>query len=155
MDNSVYTYSDHFIKVDEDFMRPDCDYWEKYGKLHIPKNAKKFFDGRQPGYRIKAVHPSPSFWGNSQNNVTVLKKFTEQLFANQVEWSDPNHICKHCGRFYDPAYEFIEDETILSFLEGQWGDEKWPDYCPECEQDFYDFCNNAAQAFYDRDKIKD
>lgn len=155
MDNSVYTYSDHFIKIDEEFMRPDCDNWEKYGKLHIPKSVKKFFDGQQPGYRIKAEHPSPSFWGNSQDNESVLKKFTEQLFADQVEWSDPNHICKHCGRFYDPAYEFIEDETILNFLEGEWGDEKWPDYCPECEHDFYDFCNNAAQAFYDRDKIKD
>lgn len=155
MDDSVYTYSDHFIKVDENLMRPDCDSWEKYGMIHISGPAKKLFEGRQPGYRIKAEHPSPSFWGNSQDSKSVIKKFIEQQKAGQVGWSDPNHVCKHCGRFYDPAYEFIEDETILNFLEGQWGDGVWPDYCPECEHDFYDFCANAAQAFYDRDKIKD
>ena len=117
MNNSVYTYSDHFILADGDLMRPDCDSWEKYGMIRIPEQAKRLFDGHSPGYRIKAEHPSPSFWGNSQDSETVLKKFTEQLFAGLVGWSDPNHVCKHCGRFYDPQHmSLLKMKQFLIFL---------------------------------------
>ena len=86
--------------------------------------------------------------------IECKENLVKAMFDDEVEWVDPNKQCKHCGRYFDPSYEFIEDEDLLAFCMDGNDEYKYPDYCPECIQDLYDFCNDAESAFKERDKIK-
>lgn len=86
------------------------------------------------------------------------EEFIKAMNEGKVEWSNPNKRCKHCGRVYDPSYEFIEDETLLEFCNCgtyEYPEDSFPDYCPECIEKCYEYCNDAVAAFAKDDVIKD
>lgn len=137
---------------------------ENYGIFEIPEEAAKLIKDKPYPYRLKVEHDEPSLWGHYKPHTTpekfaeIKKAFIEACKKGEVEWSDPNKQCHHCGRYFDPAYDFIEDETLLNFCNGgteEYPEDRFPDYCPECIEKLYDFCNDAVAAFAKDDVIKE
>lgn len=128
---------------------------DKYGGFLIPDEAHKLIEEHHEWpfpYTLYAEHESKGLWWKYDED--AKQAFLKEMSEGKVKWSNPNKQCKHCGRIFDPAYEFIEDEDLLAFCMDEHGDYKYPNYCPSCIQELYDFCNDAEAAFAERDVIK-
>ena len=152
----------HIVGVSNIGMTLDCSNSKCYGVFPVPEEAAKLIDGKPYPYRLKVDHNLPSLWAMNPNfhpnheDFEILKKaFIKACENKEVEWSDPNIQCHHCGKYFDPAYDFIEDEDLLAFCMDGHDEYKYPNYCPSCIQELYDFCNDAEAAFAERDVIKE
>lgn len=164
----MYKYSDHFNidchwipGVSHIGMTLDCSNSKCYGLFPVPEEAENLAKDKPFPYRLEVHHNVSSLWAinperHSPEDFENLKKeFIKACENKEVEWSDPNIQCHHCGKYFDPAYDFIEDEDLLAFCMNGNGDYKYPHYCPSCIQELYDFCNDAEAAFTERDVIKE
>ena len=151
--------TDHFLILNKTTMQLDCSDGLQYGKFLIPDEARKLIDEHPDWpfpYHLKCEHDTKGLWW--AYDPKAKEDFLNAMFEKKVEWSNPNIQCKHCGRIFDPGYEFIEDETLLEFCNGgtyEDPEDRFPNYCPECIEELYDFCNDAVAAFAEKDKIKD
>lgn len=165
----MYKTFDHFIidyhcipGVANVGMTVDSSNSKCYGVFEIPEEVENLIDGKPLPYRLKVNHNIPSLWAmnpdfhpNPEDFENLKKKFIKACENKEVEWSDPNIQCHHCGKYFDPSYDFIEDEDLLAFCMDGYDEYKYPNYCPSCIQKLYDFCNDAEAAFAEDDVIKE
>lgn len=148
---------DRFLVTSKFAMHLVSDDENKYGNFLTPPEAVHLIEEHPEWplpYVLECRHDSPSLWGGFSEE----KKDAFIKSLPTAEWSNPNKRCKHCGRIFDPSYEFVEDETLLEFCNCgtyEYPEERFPDYCPECIEKCYEYCNDAVAAFAKDDVIKD
>lgn len=152
----------HIVGVSNIGMTLDCSNSKCYGVFPVPEEAAKLIKDKPYPYRLKVDHNLPSLWAmnpdfhpNPEDFENLKKEFIKACENKEVEWSDPNIQCHHCGKYFDPSYDFIEDEDLLAFCMDGYDEYKYPNYCPSCIQKLYDFCNDAEATFAEDDVIKE
>lgn len=152
----------HIPKTSNIAMTVDASNSECYGIFEVPEEAAKLIKDKPLPYRLKVDHNVKDLWGrstyyhkNPEDFENLKKEFIKACENKEVEWSDPNIQCHHCGKYFDPSYDIIEDDGLLAFCMNGYDEYKYPNYCPSCIQELYDFCNDAEAAFTERDMIKE
>ena len=151
----------HIVGVSNIGMTLDASNSKCYGVFEIPEEALKLIKDKPFPFRLKVDHNLKALWGmnpdyaNPEDFKNLKKEFIKACENKEVEWSDPNIQCHHCGKYFDPSYDFIEDDDLLAFCMDGHDEYKYPNYCPSCIQELYDFCNDAEAAFAERDVIKE
>jgi len=146
---------DRFKILGYEVMILEASCGEQYGFFKCPPEVKELIETHPDWpfpYNLYAGHESKGLWWKYDEN--AKEAFVKEMEEGKVRWSDPNKQCKHCGRIFDPTYEFIEDEELTNFCCDYDGDFRFPHYCPECIEKLYDYCNNAEKAFAKEDVIK-
>lgn len=155
----AYKTTDHFLVSGIEVMNLRSDDGNKYGNFSVPIEAKRLIEEHPDWpfpYVLDCTHEEPSLWGGYSEEKKEI--FLKQISEGKVEWSNPNKRCKHCGRIYDPSYEFIESEVLLNFCNcgtEEYPEDRFPDYCPECIEKCYEYCTDAVAAFARDDVIKE
>ncbi len=148
--------TDRFRILGYEVMTLECSCGNEYGYFKCPPEVKKLIEEHPDWpfpYNLYAEHESKGLWWKYDES--AKEAFIKEMEEGKVKWSNPNKQCKHCGRIFDPSYEFIEDEGLTNFCCDYDGNYRFPHYCPECIEKLYDYCNNAEKAFAADDIIKE
>lgn len=151
--------TDYFLILNKNEMKLDRSVGDEYGKFNVPADARKLIDEHPDWpfpYHLTCEHNIMGLrWAYSSE---AKEAFLKAMAEGKLKWSNPNIQCKHCGKIFDPGQDFIEDEVLLEFCNGgtyEYPEDRFPDYCPSCIKELYEFSKNAIKAFAERDLIKD
>ena len=151
--------TDRFLILNKNEMKLDCSIGDKYGKFIVPDDALKLIEEHSDWpfpYHLACKHDTKGLWWSYSPE--AKEAFLKEMAEGKLEWSNPNIQCKHCGKVFDPGYDFIENEVLLEFCNGGTYEDpvdRFPNYCPSCIEELYEYSKNAIKAFAERDLIKE